>query len=143
MKTEVVPAPPSVKKALSELVAESAKVFADMLQKARGTLTEEQRRHFPFLSEDRLHEWDTAVAIESRNAVAIAPIDSAFHGKAHKGCVIFNEALLLEGKRRKFAEVSLHEVAHIISGYHDYQKNFVTLLYELAHHFAKKRSDQN
>ena len=35
METEVLPAPPAVKKALSEVVAESAKVFADMLEEAK------------------------------------------------------------------------------------------------------------
>jgi len=136
METEVLPAPPAVKKVLSRVVAESTKVLSDMLQKAKETLTAEQLKRFP-LFEDRLSQWDNAATIENRNAVAIAPISSAYHGKADKG-VIFNEALLLGDKHRNLAEVSLHEVAHIVSGYYDYQENFVTLLYELAHHLAEK-----
>lgn len=137
METEILPAPQNIKKALSELVAESTKIFMDMLQKARRVLTDKQLRHFP-LREDRLNEWTDATAIENRDAVAIAPISSAYHGKADEG-VIFNESLLLESDHRNLAEVSLHEVAHIVSGYRDYQENFVTLLYELAQHLAKNR----
>ncbi|MDO8451551.1 MAG: hypothetical protein Q7S76_01650 [bacterium] len=142
LETEVLPVPPAIKKALSRVVAESAKVFADMLKKAKATLADEQLKHFP-LREDRFSEWKDAASIENRNAVAIAPISSAFHGKVDEG-VVFNEALLLdiEGNRRKLAEVSLHEVAHIVSGHHDYQENFVTLLYELAQYLAKAQQDQ-
>ena len=140
METNVLPAPPAIKKALSEVVAESAKVLAEMLQRAKETLTAEQLRRFPF-SEGRLSEWKDAAALELRNAVALAPITSAYHGKAGKG-VIFNEALLIGGKRRDLAEVSLHEVAHIVSGYYDYQEDFVSLLYELAHHLAKQKAEK-
>lgn len=142
METEVLSAPPEVKKTLSKVVAESSKIFADMLEEAKESLTEEQLKHFPLRKDQWLSEWDDPASIEGRDAVAIAPISSAFHGKFDKG-VIFNEALLLnlEGKRRQLAETSLHEMAHVGSGHHDYTEEFVTLLYELAHHLAKIRQD--
>jgi hypothetical protein len=142
METEVLPAPPAVKKALSEVVAESAKIFADMLEEAKESLTEEQLKYFPLRKDQWLDEWNDSALIESRDAVAIAPLSSAFHGKFDKG-VIFNEALLLnlEGNRRQLAETSLHEIAHVGSGHYDYTEEFVTLLYELAQHLAKIRQE--
>ena len=141
-----MPVPPEVKRVLSETVAESTKVFADMYQKAQKSLTEEQLHHYsiPEYSAKRFNEavgaWSSADAIIERDGVAVAPFGSAFHGKAdfEKG-VIFNEGLLLRGQRRELAETSLHEVAHILSRRSDYTEEFVTLLYDVAHHLVSTK----
>ena len=146
LETVTVPVPPEVKRVLSETVAESTKVFADMYQKAQKSLTEEQLHHYsiPEYSAKRFNEavgaWSSADAIIERDGVAVAPFGSAFHGKAdfEKG-VIFNEGLLLRGQRRELAETSLHEVAHILSRRSDYTEEFVTLLYDVAHHLVSTK----
>ncbi len=135
METMLLPVPPDVKKVLSEVVAQSAKIFDDLFAGARRTLSDKALAHYP-LSEEKLLDGSRVLAeAERRGGVAIAPMSSAYHGKADNG-VVFNEALLFEGKRRNLAETSLHEVAHLVSGERDYTEEFVAVLYELAHYFA-------
>ncbi|MEK7505517.1 MAG: hypothetical protein AAB597_01285, partial [Patescibacteria group bacterium] len=111
------------------------------------TLTEEELKYYsiPTHSSKQFNKaieaWGSAGAIEGRNAVALSPIDSIYHGKADENIgIVFNEALLLEGRRRDLAETSLHEIAHFVSGYRDYTEEFVGLLYELAHHLASAKT---
>jgi hypothetical protein len=140
LETEVIPASPAVTKVLSHVVAESVKIFTDILQIARGTLTEKELERFPLRTYmlGNLEHWDNAATIEERGAVALAPISSAYHGKVDKG-VILNEALLLKGKRRDLAETALHEMAHVASRESDYTEPFVMILYELAQHLAREK----
>ena len=138
METVLLPAPPAIKRVLSEVVAQSAKVFDDMYTEARKTLSDKALARHP-LSEDKISNGRRVLAeAERQGGVAVAPISSAYHGKADKG-VVFNEGLLFEGKRRDLAETSLHEVAHLVSGARDYTEEFVTLMYELALHLATGR----
>jgi hypothetical protein len=138
METVLIPAPPAVKRVLSEVVAQSAKTFDDMFTEAQRTLSEKALARYP-LSEDKLSKGRQVLAdAEQRGGVAIAPVSSAYHGKADNG-VVFNEGLLFEGKRRDLAETALHEVAHIVSGQRDYTEEFVSVMYELAHHLVKQR----
>jgi len=137
LETETLPMPPAVKKVLSEVVAESINIFADILRETKEAQTAEQFKYL-HLFQDRFSKWNDVTSIENRNAVAIAPISSEFHGKVDiDNGVVFNEELLFEGNRRKLAETSLHEIAHIVSGYPDYTEHFIALMYELAQHLAK------
>lgn len=143
MALQIVPAPPAVKKVLSAVIAESTKTFMDMVSTARTKLTREQFTLYPVPAArlyDRATVWADAKAIADADKVALAPVESAFHGKAEDRGVIFNEALLFSAQRRNLAETSLHEVAHVISGYSDYTEDFVRLLHELALHFAAQKA---
>jgi len=143
LETEKLPISPELKKILSTIVAQSANIYKDVYQKAKESLTDEQVYNHPLLnayqSKEKVNEWsDVDKIIKNPNGVGVAPITSGFHGRADQG-VVFNEVLLVENDKRKLAEVSLHEMAHIVSGRGDYEEEFVDLLYELAKHFIKEK----
>ncbi len=136
MRTEILPLPPAIRKVLCGVVAESANIFIDMLEKDPVGFEAYVRKRI----DANAREWNSPDILEENGAVAITPISSAFRGKADMDFdtkVLFNEQSLFVGHRRELAETSLHEMAHIVSEYSDYTEEFVTLLYNLAHHLAR------
>lgn len=144
LKTQTLPISPDTREKLSSIVAESGKIFGDILDNLKMRLTPDQLKRHPLAGayqvEERIKKWSNKKGIESdEHGVAVAPITSAFHGKADKG-VVFNEHLLMGEIKRDLAHVSLHEMAHFVSREADYTEDFVTVLYELAKHLASKQN---
>ncbi len=140
MRTELLPISAETRRQLSNIVAESTRIFKEIYLDAKSTHTHAQLRQHPlggaYRLDEKINSWSEASAVErNEHGVALAPIESAFHGKVDRG-VVFNEALLMGSNRRVLAETSLHEMAHILTGHSDYTEEFVSVLYELARHLA-------
>lgn len=132
LETKTLPITPETKKTLSKIVAESAKVFLDVFSEAQKKAADYHLNNIL----ERANYWVDADKIEKYDhGVAVAPITATFQGRAGNG-VVFNEELLLGGNKHEFAAVSLHEMAHLVSGSADYTEDFVGLLYKLVNHFV-------
>jgi len=143
LSTELLDTSPEVKEILSNVVAESTKIFNSVYEKEKDFLGSEEIPYDSILNSydfaNKIRKWsDNERIMNDKHGVGVAPITAGFHGSVDRNGVIFNEHLLVAGNNRELAETSLHEIAHLVSGAGDYSERFVTLLYKLAEYFVEK-----
>lgn len=80
---------------------------------------------------DEIALWSAAERIVEEKKMALAKLDSGYHGRAGDAMTL-NEMLLLPDRRANLAHTVEHELIHLLTGEYDYTDAFVAVLEELV-----------